>query len=69
VISERAERASLIISTNLEFSRWVEFFGDPMLTAALVDRVTHRAHILNMNGDSYYGFLCAADKLLSHRIR
>jgi DNA replication protein DnaC len=69
VISERAERASLIISTNLEFSRWVEFFGDPMLPAALVDRVTHRAHILNMNGDSYYGFLCAADKLLSHRIR
>jgi DNA replication protein DnaC len=53
VISERTERASLIISTNLEFSRWVEFFGDPMLTAALVDRVTHRAHILNMNGDSY----------------
>ncbi len=53
VISERSERASLIISTNLEFSKWVNFFGDPMLTAALVDRVTHRAHILNMNGDSY----------------
>jgi DNA replication protein DnaC len=53
VISERTERASLIISTNLEFSKWVDFFGDPMLTAALVDRVTHRAHILNMNGDSY----------------
>lgn len=53
VISERAERASLIISTNLEFSKWVQFFKDPMLTAALVDRVTHRAHILNMNGESY----------------
>jgi DNA replication protein DnaC len=53
VISERSERASLIISTNLEFSKWVQFFGDPMLTAALVDRVTHRAHILNMNGESY----------------
>lgn len=53
VISERTERASLIISTNLEFSQWIEFFGDPMLTAALVDRVTHRAHILNMNGESY----------------
>lgn len=53
VISDRSERASLIISTNLEFSKWVDFFGDPMLTAALVDRVTHRAHILNMNGDSY----------------
>jgi DNA replication protein DnaC len=53
VISDRSERASLIISTNLEFSKWVNFFGDPMLTAALVDRVTHRAHILNMNGNSY----------------
>src|SRR5690554_5171819 len=53
VISERSERASLIISTNLELSKWVQFFGDPMLTAALVDRVTHRAHILNMNGESY----------------
>ncbi len=53
VISERSERASLVISTNLEFSKWVQFFGDPMLTAALVDRVTHRAHILNMNGESY----------------
>lgn len=53
VISDRSERASLIISTNLEFSKWVNFFGDTMLTAALVDRVTHRAHILNMNGNSY----------------
>ena len=52
-ISERAERASLIISTNLEFSKWVQFLKDPMLTAALVDRVTQRAHILNMNGKSY----------------
>ncbi|MDI9483980.1 MAG: ATP-binding protein [Bacillota bacterium] len=32
-------------------SKWVQFFGDPMLIAALVDRVTHRAHILNMNGE------------------
>ena len=53
VISDRAERASLIISTNLEFSKWVQFFGDPMLTSALVDRVTHRAHILNMIGESH----------------
>jgi DNA replication protein DnaC len=53
VISERSERGSLIISTNLEFSKWVDLFGDTMLTAALVDRVTYRAHILNMNGESY----------------
>lgn len=53
IISERTERASVIISTNLEFSRWTELFEDPMLTAALADRLTHKAHILNMNGESY----------------
>lgn len=53
VLSERSERASVMVTTNLEFSRWVEFFQDTMLTAALVDRLTFRAHILNMNGTSY----------------
>lgn len=53
VISERSERGSVIVTTNLEFSRWTEIFGDPMLTAALVDRMIHQAYILNMNGDSY----------------
>lgn len=53
VISERSERGSLIISTNLEFSKWEQFFPDTMLTNALIDRVTYKAHILNMNGDSY----------------
>jgi DNA replication protein DnaC len=53
LIAERTERASIIISTNLEFSRWTELFEDPMLTAALVDRLTYKAHILNMNGESY----------------
>lgn len=53
LIAERTERASIIISTNLEFSRWTELFEDPMLTAALVDRLTFKAHILNMNGESY----------------
>lgn len=53
VISERSERGSIIISTNLEFSKWEEFFPDTMLTSALIDRVTFNAHILNMNGESY----------------
>lgn len=53
VLSERNERGSVIITTNLEFSRWTEIFPDTMLTAALIDRLTHRAHILDMNGDSY----------------
>ena len=43
----------LIITTNLGFDRWVEIFGDPILTAALVDRVTHKAYLVNMSGDSY----------------
>ncbi|MBZ4665966.1 ATP-binding protein, partial [Mahella sp.] len=51
--SERSERASVMVTTNLEFSRWVEFFQDTMLTAALIDRLTFRSHILNMNGTSY----------------
>lgn len=53
VISDRNERSSVIISTNLEFSRWTELFENPTLTAALVDRLTFRAHVLNMNNPSY----------------
>ncbi|MBS7528458.1 IS21-like element helper ATPase IstB [Fusibacter paucivorans] len=53
VISERSERGSLIISTNLEFSKWEDLFPDTLLTNALIDRVTFNSHILNMNGDSY----------------
>jgi DNA replication protein DnaC len=53
VISDRAEKSSVIISTNLEFSRWTELFENPTLTAALVDRLTFRSHILNMNNPSY----------------
>jgi DNA replication protein DnaC len=41
------------ITTNLEFSRWEEFFPDTMLTAALIDRLTHHAHIMNMYGKGY----------------
>lgn len=52
-LSVRNERGSVAITTNLEFSRWEEFFPDTMLTAALVDRLTHHAHILNMNGTSF----------------
>lgn len=52
-LSLRAGRKSTIITTNLSFDRWSEIFGDPVLTAALVDRLTHKAHIVNMNGKSY----------------
>ncbi len=52
-LSIRAGRKSTIITTNLGFDRWEEIFGDPVLTAALVDRITHKAHLVNMNGQSY----------------
>lgn len=51
--SERYERASMIITSNLEFSEWTQVFVDDKLTAALLDRLTHHAHILLMNGESY----------------
>lgn len=54
VISERSERGSVIISTNLEFSKWTELFENEIMVAALIDRVTFRSHILDMNvKDSY----------------
>lgn len=52
-LSLRAGRKSTIITTNLSFERWSEIFGDPVLTAAMVDRLTHKAYIINMNGKSY----------------
>ena len=52
-LSLRAGRKSTIVTTNLGFDRWEEIFGDPIITAALVDRLTHKAHLVNMNGESY----------------
>lgn len=53
VCSDRYLKGSLIVTTNLEFARWVEVFGDERLTGALLDRFTHHCHILEFNGDSY----------------
>ncbi len=50
-LSLRAGRKATIITTNLSFDRWQELFGDPVLTAAMVDRLTHKASIVNMNGN------------------
>jgi DNA replication protein DnaC len=52
-LSLRAGRKSTIITTNLSFDRWSELFGDAVLTAAMVNRLTHKAFLVNMNGDSY----------------
>ena len=43
----------MLVTSNLEFSRWSEVFGDPVLTAALLDRLTHHSHILVFEGESY----------------
>jgi len=52
-LSLRTGKKSTIITTNLTFDRWKEIFGDPVLTAAMVDRLTHKAILVNMNGSSY----------------
>jgi len=53
LLAERYERTSVIITTNLGFADWTQLFGDPTLTAALLDRVTHKAHIVMCDWDSY----------------
>lgn len=53
VISERAERATLVITTNLPFSEWTQVFPNARLCKALLDRVTDRAHIIETGTESY----------------
>jgi DNA replication protein DnaC len=52
-ISQKYLRGSLIVTSNLAFAEWTEVFGDPRLTSALLDRLTHRCHILEFVGESY----------------
>lgn len=52
-LSLRAGRKSTIITTNLSFDRWDEIFSDPVMTAAMIDRLAHKSYIVNMNGPSY----------------
>ncbi len=51
--AERYERGSVIVTTNLPFDQWTEVLGSERLTGALLDCLTHRVHILEMNGESY----------------
>ena len=53
VFSQRYERGSVLVTTNLPFDEWTEMFGSERLTGALLDRLTHHVHIIEMNGDSY----------------
>jgi DNA replication protein DnaC len=52
-IADRYETAAVLITTNLAFARWTEVFGDATMTAALLDRLLHHAHILEHTGDSH----------------
>lgn len=52
-LSLRAARKSTIITTNLSFERWVEVFRDPTVTSAMIDRLTYKAILVDMEGDSY----------------
>ena len=50
VIAECYERKSLIITTNLEFTKWNEIFCDEKITAAIIDRIIHHSHLLDFSG-------------------
>ncbi|MDQ1239841.1 MAG: hypothetical protein QG577_2027 [Thermodesulfobacteriota bacterium] len=53
VVSRAYERQSILVTTNLPFENWTEILGSERLTGALLDRLTHRVHILEANGESY----------------
>ena len=53
VIADRSERGSTIVTTNLPFSEWTTLFENTAMVAALVDRLTFKSYVLDMNGDSY----------------
>jgi DNA replication protein DnaC len=54
VIADRAERQSVIVSTNLKFSDWISMFENKTMVTALIDRLTFRSHVLNMNSSNPY---------------
>lgn len=53
LLSNRNDKGSMVITTNLSFDRWNEVFNDPVLTGAIVDRIAHKAHVVDMTGESY----------------
>src|SRR4051794_28366467 len=53
ILSQRYERSSTVVTSNLPFDQWTEVLQSERLTGALLDRLTHHVHILEMNGESY----------------
>lgn len=53
ILAERHERKPVMITTNMGFGNWTQIFGDPSMTAALLDRITHKAHVINCSWESY----------------
>ena len=53
VFSQRYEQSSTMVTSNLPFNEWTEILGSERMTGALLDRLTHHVHILEMNGDSF----------------
>ena len=53
LVSNRYERASMIVTSNKPFSKWGDIFGDDMAATAMIDRLIHHSEILSLKGDSY----------------
>lgn len=53
LVSSRYERGSIILTSNKSFAEWGEVFGDPVIATAILDRLLHHSHVVNIRGDSY----------------
>jgi DNA replication protein DnaC len=53
ILAERHERKPVMLTTNMGFGDWTQIFGDPSMTAALLDRITHKAYVINCTWESY----------------